>query len=311
LFHDLKYTNNKKETLVLAKPVKPGDVQSNWTEEESREWLKALSADPTSLSIFIGYGRTNGTHVRRFIEHTANHFLYKIVQKAIWEVWEVWERQKEKTGQKDDAPSAANATAVNAAAANAANAAAANAANAAAANAANAAAANAANATAAVANAANATAAANTFSKMRLSTDASSPRQRLADVVLCNSVLDDEDVGDILDKIDNKNGPGYVYVMTDDTGRYKVGSSYNPDARLCQLRTGNISLRLLTKINVVHDRIKVETYCHGKLATTSEIRRLPFFGLSELSEWFESALEEKKFIEYVQTFCDESIKQLC
>ena len=59
---------------------------------------------------------------------------------------------------------------------------------------------------------------------------------------------------------------GRVYVMTDATGFVKVGKSKNPDRRLKQIFTGNITIRLAFMSDVVDDAFEAEARCHDLLS---------------------------------------------
>jgi predicted GIY-YIG superfamily endonuclease len=61
-----------------------------------------------------------------------------------------------------------------------------------------------------------------------------------------------------------REGPGFVYIMTDSTGRFKVGSSRNVERRLRQLQCGNPDLRVVEQYRTTK-RYAAESAAHQTL----------------------------------------------
>ena len=72
-----------------------------------------------------------------------------------------------------------------------------------------------------------------------------------------------------------------VYVMEAD-GRFKVGISQDPSARLAQLRTGSPKIRLVFQSEPLKNASKVESAIHMEL-----------MDFREASEWFDGLTEDE------------------
>lgn len=68
----------------------------------------------------------------------------------------------------------------------------------------------------------------------------------------------------------------YIYIMTDNGERFKVGRSKNPWRRLRQLRTGNVDLKLLDCFQVIS--MRAEMAAHRALAMRHRKTREWFYG---------------------------------
>ena len=85
-------------------------------------------------------------------------------------------------------------------------------------------------------------------------------------------------------KMPKKLFPGYVYLMQDDSGLYKIGATANLGKRFEQLKSGNPSLVLLLFAEVA-DPMALERLLHDK-----------FHKQRKYGEWFELCEEDVETI---------------
>lgn len=63
----------------------------------------------------------------------------------------------------------------------------------------------------------------------------------------------------------SKNNPGYVYLIKNNSGSYKIGITINLERRIKTFQTANDNKLVLIDFTVVKDRILVEKTLHSKL----------------------------------------------
>lgn len=91
------------------------------------------------------------------------------------------------------------------------------------------------------------------------------------------------------DNITNtRKSHGYVYLVQDADGLYKIGYSANPEARLSSMQSGNPrQLTLISKV-LVANRVEAERLLHSKLHHLHVVRE--WYRFDDLKIWHEAIL---------------------